>query len=823
MSDERNNLEKHRFSGEESLVPREQKQEQAGYPRNYGYYGDAVDEGGWYYLYEIWRRVRKHQWLILFLSLIITTVVTLEAFRSKSIYQATTTVELERPKGTVYRTGDVTIESGETEYPYQTAIAMKTNIRFLMSRPVLEEVVASLKLDQNPRFLDVTGRKSLTQSFRTVLSKFSFSDNDAIGPTADTASEQFVPGSEAERSAEESARLAPYVAILGSRISAAPIEETRILAISVTHTDPTLAAQIANVTAKVFMVRSHNSRTKNTATASKWLDDQTRQLKARLEEAEQNLNNFATSHNMIQTGETKENPTVEKLSSMYGLKLKAETERILKGSLYEEVKAGRVDQLPESYADPKTSQLRTKLEELTLLSTQYTGKYGPENPRVTDLNKQVAAIEKQLTESRSSLEGRLKAEYDRAVREENTLNDAYLKARGEAVNQSSALIDYGMLKQKVELERGIYQDFLRRSTQAEIQKQEGENNSRVIDPAFVPMTPVGPDRLRTVLIGLLASLGLGVAIALLIEYLDNTVKTVEDVARYAGLPTLAMIPVIGGRRKTKVLQKNVSRSPAALLLSGEEAEPQSEQLPARIARKLRGANSVSQASLAESYRGLRTSILLSAAGHAPKTILFTSGQPAEGKTTTCINTAVSLAQLGASVLIIDADMRRPSTHKAFKVSHLPGLSSFLSQGVEIDGLIKELAVPNLSLLTSGPIPPNPAELISSSRMRELLHQATERFDHVLIDSPPLMNVSDPLVLSSLVEGVILVVQAGRSSRGAIRRARIELGRVGSKIFGVVLNNVDLKREGYGDYYYNNRYTTSYESDDDTERANSSGD
>ncbi len=822
MADDRRDLERLRPGDDEALVPREPRHDRpASYPNaNYGYYGGALDEGGWYYLYEMWRRVRKHKWLILFLALIVTTVVTLEAFRSKSIYQATTTVELARPKSTVYRTGDVTIESGENEYPYQTAIAMKTNVRFLMSRPVLEEVVASLTLDQNPTFLDVTGRKTLVQSFGTVLSKFKFEDNDLIGPTADTASEQFVPRDDVQRPAEESARLAPYVAILGSQISASPIEETRILAISVTHTDPTLAAQIANVTAKVYMVRSHESRTKSRINASGWLDDQTRKLKARLEEAELNLNAFATSNNMIQTGEAKENPIVEKLSNMYGLKLKAETERILKGSLYEEVKAGRVDQLPESYADPKTSQLRTKLEELTLLATQYTGRFGPENPRVQELNKQKAAIESQLSDSRSSLEGRLKAEFDRSVREEKTLSDAYLKARADAVNQSSAVIEYGMLKQKVELERGIYQDFLRRSTQAEVQKQEQENTARVIDPAFVPITPVGPDRLRMVLIGLLASLALGVGLALLIEYLDNSVKTVEDVTRYAGLPTLGMIPALGGKRKRSMLATAGVKKP--LLLSTEEAPPAQEQLPTRLARRLR-RGAVSETSLAEAYRGLRTSILLSAAGHAPKTMLFTSGQPAEGKTTTCVNTAISLSQLGASVLIIDADMRRPAVHRAFKINHIPGLSSFLSQGIELDGLIKEMAVPNLSVLPSGPVPPNPAELISSARMKELLRLATERFDHVLIDSPPLMSVSDPLVLSTLVEGVILVVQAGRSSRGLVRRARMELSNVGSRIFGVVLNNVDYKREGYNDYYYYNRYDTSYESDDDTERANSSGD
>jgi capsular exopolysaccharide synthesis family protein len=201
-------------------------------------------------------------------------------------------------------------------------------------------------------------------------------------------------------------------------------------------------------------------------------------------------------------------------------------------------------------------------------------------------------------------------------------------------------------------------------------------------------------------------------------------------------------------------------------------------------------------------------MLLSAAGSPPKTVLVTSGQPGEGKTTTVVNTAISLAQLGASVLIIDCDLRKPSAHKVFGVVHDKGLSTYLSRDIEIDELIVKLQIPNLSLLPCGPIPPNPAELISSERMKNLLRLLSERYDHVLIDSPPLIHVTDPVILSSLVDGVILVVHGGKSTRAVTQRARQELASVGAKVFGVVLNNVDLKRNGYEDYYYG--YHSAYE-------------
>jgi capsular exopolysaccharide synthesis family protein len=224
----------------------------------------------------------------------------------------------------------------------------------------------------------------------------------------------------------------------------------------------------------------------------------------------------------------------------------------------------------------------------------------------------------------------------------------------------------------------------------------------------------------------------------------------------------------------------------------------------------------SLSSVVESYRMLRTAVLLSTAGAPPKTILFTSSQPGEGKTTTAVNTAISLAQLGVSVLLIDADLRRPAVHKAFKIPQSRGISNYLSSHTPLENLIVKLPIPNLSVLPCGPIPPNPAELISSDRMKDLLRHLSQQFDHILIDSPPLISVTDPVILSTMVDGSILVVQSGKSTRELVRRARQELSGVGAKVFGVVLNNVNIKREGYNDYDYY-RYASSY--NDAYRRAN----
>jgi capsular exopolysaccharide synthesis family protein len=296
--------------------------------------------------------------------------------------------------------------------------------------------------------------------------------------------------------------------------------------------------------------------------------------------------------------------------------------------------------------------------------------------------------------------------------------------------------------------------------------------------------------LRTILIGFIVSLVAGIGLVFLLEYLDNTVKTVEDVSRYTQLPALSVIPAISGRR-VKRLKGAANGNGKSGLALGNGAKLKTDRLMALD----------TNSSAAEAYRVLRTSVLLSSVDRPPKTILVTSGQPGEGKTTTVINTAISLAQLGASVLIIDCDLRKPSVHKALGVDQTTGLSTYLSGKIDVDEAIRKLPITNLSLLPCGAIPPNPSEMISSAKMKQMLQTLGETYDHILIDSPPLLKVTDPVILSTLVDGVILVVHGGKSTREVVRRTRQELSVAGARIFGVVLNNVELNSEAYESYYY----------------------
>jgi len=760
------------------------------YTGSYGYgYPPADDQK--IHLRELWRTVRKRKWLILTIVVIITTLATIEMYRTKNTYQASTLIEIGKDMTTLGRPGSI---YGDDYDPFYM-VNIKTKMLMVKSHSMLEEVVKEKHLDQMPKFYRSGGKRTIWQALMSMGGRLGLKDNKAI-EASEQADQAAVATSDGED--EQKRRIEACIGVLNTNVTVDPVKETRALRISFTHTDPEIAADVTNAIASMFLDRNFENKTEKFRGAAKWLDESTRKLKAKLEEADQALATYTKEHGIFAT-DKEGTLTTAKLSSLHAQLLRAQTDRMLKQSLYEEVKEGRVERLPEAYADmlfktaPKVADLQKQLSDLQTQLAELSLKFGPDNPIVAQTQSKINSIKSQIAESGKSLEEKVKNEYERAVREERMVSVALDQAKGEAIRQNQDSIQFNLLKGDSDTTKALYQDFLNKSNQAQAQVVEQQNNLRVIEAAQVPDFPVGPRRMFTILISLLLSTAAGIGLAFLLEYLDNTIKTVEDVSRYAQLPALSVVPAVGGGAHRRLAAKG--RKTLRSAHSDKSHASASYQL----------ATLDSQSSAAEAYRVLRTSVLLSAAGRAPKTILITSGQPGEGKTTTVVNTAISLAQMGASVLVIDCDLRRPTVHKVLGVEPSQGLSTFLSRDVPLNQLIQKLPIANLSLLPCGPVPPNPAELIISDKMKELLKSLSEQYDHILIDSPPLMNVTDPVILSTMVDGVILVVHGGKSTREIVRRARQELSTVGAKIFGVVLNNVDLRHEGYDKYYYYRYY------------------
>ncbi len=769
------------------------------YPQGAGYgYPYGTGEGRMH-LRELWRTLRKRKWLVLTLMFVVTTLVTIEMYRTKDVYQATTLIEVGKD---VSRLGQSSNIFGDDYDPFYM-VNIKTKMLMVRSHALLESVVLENHLDENPQFLRAGGKKSIWEALHLIGARVGIASSSADTQPAAESGGDVVTTNQTPRldhlTPEARRRVEMCISMLNGGITVEPVKETRALRIAYSHSDPEIAALVTNGIAATFLSRNFENKTAKFTDAARWLNDSTNRLKAKVQEAEEKLAAYTREHGIFLTDKSGTLTTV-KLARLHDEALRAESERVMKESLYQEVKEGRVRNNPEAYADllfkssPKLVELQKQMADLQSQKAEMSVKYGDDNPRVKEVNEKIEVIQKQLDDSLHSLEEKLKTEYERALRDEQNFKAMLAGAKGEATVQNQAEIQYTLLKQEVEVNKQLYQDFLNKTNQAEAQKVEQQNNLRIIEAAEVPGGPIGPRRGFSIFAALLLSTGIGIGLAFFLEYLDNTIKTVEDVSRYAQLPALSVIPAVGG---------SVSRRLSA---RGRKA------LSATTSATERGYQLVTlepQSSAAEAYRVLRTSVLLSAAGQPPKIVLITSGQPGEGKTTTAINTAISLAQLGASVLIVDCDLRRPTAHKVLGVEHQQGLSTYLSQAqVTLDEVIQPLPIDNLSLLPCGPIPPNPAELIISDRMKEMLVELRGRYDHIIVDSPPLINVTDPVILSTMVDGVILVVHGGKSTRDLVRRARQELATVGAKIFGVVLNNVDLRRDGYDNYYYD-RYYTNY--------------
>jgi capsular exopolysaccharide synthesis family protein len=390
----------------------------------------------------------------------------------------------------------------------------------------------------------------------------------------------------------------------------------------------------------------------------------------------------------------------------------------------------------------------------------------------------------------------MKRRYEAAVAKENSLKRSYEQQKGTTTQQVRDQIDLIAITQDLETNKQYLNILVQRQRDLLVTSTDRSNEVSIATYSRLKTTPIGPQRFRNILVAFLLSLGAGIGLAFLLDFLDDSVKSIEDVDRYIHLPALALIPA--------------SRSDRAKLLGISGVAPAGPAESTALAM-IDDARSP----IAESYRHLRTSLLLSSAGQPPKTVLVTSSQPSEGKTTTAINTAFMLAQTGAEVLIVDCDLRRPRLHAHFDIPNTRGLTNWLSGEPDLDQLIQTYDKnPNLKLLTSGPVPPNPAELLGSDQMRKLLGLLSERFGHIIIDSPPAISFTDASILSTMADGVVLVVHSGKSSRAVVRRAKQQLLDVGAHIFGVVLNNVKLESQ---DYYYSGYYS-SYYSDAEEEKS-----
>ncbi len=697
-----------------------------------------------YSFHHYWDILRKRRSTVFTVVFFITILVTIVVFRMKPVYRATARMEVQAETPALQTLSELS--------PNATADAafLQTQVNLLQNNNLAWQTMQELGL--------------------------------AAGASqATTAAE----GGSASRDAPSADSQSSLIRAFKKHLHVELLSESRLVEVSFESDDPSLAARVANALVRNYVESNFRSKYETTRQASAWMEQQLDELKAKVEKAQQALVDYERENSIANLGD-KENVVQQRLAQLSSDLTAAQVDRANKQSVYDSVRSNKSEAAVIAN-DALLAQLESKSAELHTEYAATTAQYGPNFYKVKQLGNQISEVETLIDRECKRITERIESDYRTSLRREQLLAQDVAQQRAEVEKLNQLLIKYTILKGDFETNQQLYSELLKRLKDATISVSLRATNVRLADAALVPTTPIRPDKRLDIAIGLIVGLILGVTLAFVRESLDRTIKTAEEIESEITVPTLAVIPLGSktrgryGRYFSHEVQKTGANGTSALSIL---SSPGSE--------------------MAEAFRVLRTSILLSSSPQPPQVLLVTSAHPSEGKTFASVNLALSLAQRGSRVLLVDGDLRKPSILKALglKDGEGNGLSSLLTGGQEIDQALRPIAaMPNMSVLSSGPIPPNPAELVSSPAMGGLLRHLRQRFEYIVLDSPPLLLVTDGILLSTLADGVVLVVESGSTSRGALNRVRRILDRAGANTLGAVLNKLDDRADGY----YTSRY------------------
>lgn len=780
-------------------------------------YRDMYASDGFQFV-DYWRAVRKRLWLVIAVAVVATTLAAIYMARKPSVYQAKARiqVDLEQPNP------DLVTNDRQRPLSNPDPAYFNTQLQLLSSEALLRRVVKEHNLDSRKEFQKDLDQGSAVQGILRSIGLAN--DPKAANEPADD-----LPTSD---EVAEAMRLAPYVEKVQTNLVIDPVREsratfkdTRLIDIAYRHTDPEFAAYVVNSIGETFVNVNAEKRSGTSRKTNDFLQQRIADLQTEIRNDEIKRVELQQTAGILKT-EGDQTIVMDRLSGLNKNLLEAENVRKLAEAKYnsvlrspENAKALTEERMARFITEQENSlrdlrnDTQKKIANLRADRAKLLEDFQQTAPEVREIDTQISSLENSINEevrknreelddfrkrSAQVLLDTLRTDFQQAKEREDKIRASYNEQYSLAQGQDTGAVQIKLLDQNIETNKGFLDNLRKQQSGNDVAAQGSDNNISVADYAIPDPTPVSPRRVATVVAALFLSTLFGIGLALFLEYLDDTIRSTDEVESYLSLPALAAIPKMEAAPRRKLL-----------LVGGNETDgPMGDRSELLI-------HSDPRSSLAEAYRQLRTSILLSTAGHAPKSLLVTSSLPSEGKTTTATNTAISLAQTGARVLIIDADMRRPRVHSVFGIKNVVGLSSILSSELserDVLDAIRHDEKSKLNVMASGPIPPNPAELIGSDQMSKLLKLLQRHFDHVVVDSPPITSFTDGVLIASMVDGVILVVHSGRSSRQVVRKARQLIQDVGARIFGVVLNNADLRSQE--NYYYQSYYhREGYDSED----------
>jgi capsular exopolysaccharide synthesis family protein len=712
------------------------------------------------HLRDYLRVILKRRWMIATVFLVLVTTITISSLIMDPVYRATTQILIDKENPNVVNIEEVVgINAADRDY-YQT------QYEILKSKSLALKVIKDLDLKNSPEFAPKNGGFNLMGVLGSVLGWIKGITSSAENP----ADKNFNPDHE-------------YNQIIGAylgRLDISPIRNSRLVDVSFEGGDPAIIARIANAHVKLYTESGLERKYSASEDAIAWLNLRIKEEAKALKEKETDIQKFREKEGLAAIDfEDRQGIIIQSLNDLNAALIQAETERLKKENLFAELtrlsqQPEMVDSMPAIVSNQVIQELKSQRVALTGEYYNLSNKYGKEHPKMLRLSAAMTGIDKKIAQEVKKTLQSVETEYRVALAEEESIRKAMEEKKREALNLNDKQIGYNSLKRDMDTSRSLYESLLTRVKEAGLTEGLESTNIMVVDPARIPDHPVKPKKARNVLLAIIVGLTLGVGIAFFFEYLDNTINTPDELERYFQVPFLGVV-------------------------SKFKAGTPSEEII---------VHSNPKSNVAEGFRTIRTNLLFSSPDVEKKHILITSALPRDGKSLQASNIAVSFAQMGKKVLLIDADMRKARIHEIFSLERSPGLSEYLA-GNDLRPQMTKIT--GLKALTAGRSCPNPSELLGSKRMKELLdsERAKDDFDMIIIDSPPVLSVADAAILSAVTDGVVLVVNAGSTPRPAIQRAIQQLSDVEAKRIGCVLIDMDFEKESYYySYYY--RYKKYYD-------------
>jgi exopolysaccharide transport family protein len=705
------------------------------------------------HLLEYVRVLYKRRWTAATVFVLVVLSVTVYTFTATPMYEARTRllIETDDPNIVAFKT---VIDDTQSKGDYY-----QTQYNILQSRALARKSIDDLRLWSSP-LLNPEGQR---RRFGIGAAWAALAGDDGDQPS---------------RAADETAQQSRVIDGFLANLTIAPIRNSRLVDLKYRLADAALATSIANALARNYIQQNLEYKFTASKDATDWLGERLAEERKQVEASESALQQYRERNDAISL-EDRQNIVVQRLADLNAAVTRAKTERLQKEALYRQLQASGSDQatlstFPAIFGNTFIQQQKTELATLQRQQAQMAEKLGDRHPDMVKIQSAIQHAQAQLQAEVTKVVAAVRADYEAARTQEESLSSALASQKGEAMAMNRKAIEYSVLERDVESSKQIYNSLLQRAKETSVAGELKSSNIRVVDAAERPRQPVAPRGLFTVGLALLGGVILACGTAFFFEYLDSRIKSPEEIEAYLGLPAIGMIPALG---------KNWKQSNPLI-------------------------NNGVPPNFAEAFRALRTNVLFAAAEAASRAVVVTSTGPGEGKTLVACNLAIAFATAGQRVLLIDGDMRRPRVHDVIVSAQEPGLSNVIVGDAAAGDAVRRTEVPGLWVLTAGRVPPNPAELLGSRVFSELMTSMRSQFDWVVIDSPPVMAVTDPNVAARVADRVVFVIGAEMTSYKIARRALEQLQRARVPFAGAVLNNVQLQRHAY---YYSQYYRREYAS------------